>query len=68
MNAVQKAKKKLEVELNYGGIFVGNSHTTKHISMAYEQGDLPDEIGQMRRIANAFNNLANTLESTEGDE
>lgn len=59
---IEELEKQLTVQLNYGGIFVDGQCNPGHIEMAYECGDLTDEIGQMRRLASAFTNLANALE------
>ncbi len=55
---IQKAKNNLEVQLNNGGICVEGFQIPSHLSMKFEQGDLVDEIGQMRRLAAAFTELA----------
>ncbi|WP_300500756.1 hypothetical protein [Marinobacter sp.] len=57
---IEVAEKNLKVQMNYGGILHDpNDHK---LVMDYRQGDLPDEIGQMRRLAMAFNKLADALE------
>ncbi len=57
---IEAAEKRLRVQLNYGGIV--HDPEDHKLVMEYRQGDLPDEIGQMRRLASAFNSLADALE------
>lgn len=57
---IEAAEKRLRVQLNYGGIV--HDPEDHKLVMEYRQGELPDEIGQMRRLASAFNSLANALE------
>lgn len=66
MVRVEQAERNLTAQLNYGGIFIDHQHTSRHITMEYEQGDLPDEIGQMRRLAEAFTELADAREAVRG--
>ena len=63
MNEVEAAIRNLEIQLNYGGVFVDGMHTHKHISLAFEQGEQNAEVAQMRRLASAFTRLANAVES-----
>lgn len=60
MPEIEAAEKRLRVQLNYGGIV--HDPADHKLVMEYRQGDLPDEIGQMRRLASAFNELADALE------
>ena len=62
-NRVKEAENEVYQCLNYGGIFHDEAPTSKAIELAYEQGDLSDEIPQMRRLANALNELADALEA-----
>ncbi|EGR1049103.1 hypothetical protein RZ186_003335 [Vibrio cholerae] len=66
-NRVKKAENEVYQCLNYGGIFHDEAPTSKAIELAYEQGDLSDEIPQMRRLANALNELADALEEQQGE-
>ena len=59
---IKQAERHLTSKLNYGGIFVDDSPCSQKISMAYEMGDLADEVGQMRELAAAFTELADALE------
>jgi hypothetical protein len=60
INEIETAEKNLRAQLNYGGI-LHNPNDCK-LAMEYRQRDLPNEIGQMRRLAHAFNSLADALE------
>ncbi len=66
-NALKIKNANLEVHacLNYGGIFVDGSPTIKELELAYEFGDIDEEIAHMRRFAKALNNLAKALEQAE---
>lgn len=57
---VAAAEQRLRVQLNYGGII--RDPESGKLSMNFRHGDLPDEIGQMRRLASAFDSLADALE------
>lgn len=57
---IETAEKNLRVQLNYGGIV--QTPEGRMLVMEYHEGDLPDEIGQMRRLASAFSSLADALE------
>lgn len=60
---VANADRRLQMELNYGGIFVNSMCNPGHIHMEWKNGgDLEDEIGQMRRLAAAFLELADALD------
>lgn len=59
MSEIEAAEKRLRVQLNYGGIV--HDPADHKLVMEYRQGDLSDEIGQMRRLASAFNELADAL-------
>lgn len=63
MSEILASEKRLRVQLNYGGIV--HDPFDRNLVMEYQQGDLPDEIGQMRRLASAFNELADALERQE---
>lgn len=60
MSEIESAEKRLRAQLNYGGI--AHDPTDHKLVMEYRQGDLPDEIGQMRRLASAFKELADAFE------
>lgn len=60
MSDIELAEITLKAQLNYGGIL--RDPKDHKLVMDYCQGDLPDEIGQMRRLASAFNSLADALE------
>lgn len=57
---VLAAENRLSTQLNYGGI--ERDSVSGKLEMNYRPGDLPDEIGQMRRLARAFEALADSLE------
>lgn len=59
---IKKAEMEVYQCLNYGGVFHDEAPTSKAIELAYEQGDLSDEIPHMRRWAAALNELADALE------
>jgi hypothetical protein len=59
---VKQAEKKVDALLNYGGIHLDHAHSPGHLSLEYQQGDLLDEVGQMRDLAGALNELADALE------
>ncbi len=59
---IQAAEKQLTALLNYGGIYVNGGNQNRHIALAYQEGDLSDEVGQMRDLATAFSELADALE------
>ena len=54
-------------QLNYGGIFVDGCCNPGHIEMVYQQGDLIDEIGQMRRLAYSLIELSDALEEKHNE-
>lgn len=60
MTMIKEADKRLTEQLNYGGITLDPD--TNRLVMDYAQGDLTDEIGQMRRLSQAFDQLADALE------
>jgi hypothetical protein len=51
---IQEAEKRLTAQLNYGGIHLNRMHSPGHLSLEYQQGDLVDEVAQMRVLASAF--------------
>ena len=63
----KKAEKRLTALLNYGGIQLDNTNSPGYLSLEYRQGDLADEIPQMRRLAKAFSDLADALEGVPED-
>ncbi|GAB0154646.1 hypothetical protein [Marinobacterium sp. BA1] len=65
---VTQAERNLTSKLNYGGIFVDDAPCSQEITMAYEMGDLADEVGQMRDLAAAFTELADALEGKAGTD
>ena len=64
---IQEAEKRLASRLNYGGIHLNGMHSPGHLSMEYRQGDLIDEICQMRELASAFAGLADALEGVQSN-
>lgn len=60
---VKSAERQVQACLNYGGVFVGGTHTNQELELVYQQGDLKDEVPQMRRFASALNNLADALDA-----
>ena len=50
-----------------GGCQVDHMHSPGHLSFEYKDGDLKDEIGQMRALSTAFTRLANALEGVPSD-
>lgn len=60
MGSIREAEKNLTGQLNYGGLVQDSA--TRRLVLDYKQGDLVDEIGQMRRLAQAFLELADALE------
>ncbi|MDC9611624.1 HAMP domain-containing protein, partial [Pseudoalteromonas sp. GABNS16H] len=66
-SAVEQAEMALRAQLNYGGVHLDATQplrrgVSRSITFDWQSGDLPDEIGQMRRLASAFNSLADALE------
>lgn len=59
----KRAEKHVNEQLSYGGIYPGTGPFGRTLEYRYHDGDLVAEIGQMRRLADALNNLADTLES-----
>lgn len=62
---VNAAEKQVHICLNYGGVFHDGGPTSKELELAYAQGDLADEVPQMRLLAAALNELADALEEDE---
>lgn len=62
----QKAAKAVHRCFNYGGVFVGGSPTKQDLCLAYQQGDVVDEVAHMRHFADALLELANAIESDRG--
>lgn len=60
---IKLAEKHVNEQLSYGGIFPGTGPFGRTLEYRYQDGDLVDEIGQMRRLADALNSLADALES-----
>jgi len=60
---IKRAEKHVNEQLSYGGISPRNGPFGRTLQYRYQDGDLVDEIGQMRRLADALNRLANALES-----
>lgn len=60
---IKQAEKQVNEQLSYGGIFPSTGSFGRTLEYRYQDGDLLDEIGQMRRLATALNNLADALES-----
>ena len=58
-----RAEKHVNEQLSYGGIFPDTGPFGGTLEYRYLDGDLADEIGQMRRLADAFSQLADALES-----
>lgn len=66
---VKRAEREVHACLNYGGIFHDGGPTTQELELAYDLGDLSDEIPHMRRFAAALNELADALEAAaEADQ
>ncbi|OAS07773.1 hypothetical protein AYO08_10640 [Pseudomonas putida] len=62
---VKLAEKEVDACLNYGGVFHDGGPTSKELELAYEQGDLSDEVPHMRRFAAALIELADALEAED---
>lgn len=62
---ITRAEKQVNEQLSYGGILPRKGPYGRSFEYRYQEGDLLDEIGQMRRMADALNNLADTLESEQ---
>ena len=60
---IERAEKHVNEQLSYGGIFSSAGPFGSTLEYRYRDGDLVDEIGQMRRLADALNSLADALES-----
>ncbi|WP_456017470.1 hypothetical protein [Pseudomonas fluorescens] len=60
---IKQAEKRVNEQLSYGGIFPATGPFGSTLEYRYQDGDLVDEIGQMRRLASALNHLADALES-----
>ena len=60
---ISRAEKHVNEQLSYGGIFPGTGPFGGTLEYRYHDGNLADEIGQMRRLADAFSQLADALES-----
>ncbi|KIC80948.1 hypothetical protein [Pseudomonas sp. C5pp] len=65
---IKRAEKRVNEQLSYGGIFSSTGPLGSTLEYRYHDGDLDDEIGQMRRIADALGNLADALESEAAKE
>ncbi|MDL4860725.1 hypothetical protein NPJ88_000110 [Halomonas elongata] len=64
---VKQAEREVHVCLNYGGVFHDGGPTTKELELAYEQGDLKEEVPHMRRFARALSELADALEAEDSN-
>jgi hypothetical protein len=62
---VKLAEKEVHACLNYGGVFHDGGPTSKELELAYEQGELGDEVPHMRRFAAALSELADALEAED---
>ncbi|MNJ41092.1 hypothetical protein D3C81_1937420 [compost metagenome] len=60
---IKRAEKHVNEQLSYGGIFPGSGPFGSTLEYRYQDGNPEDEIDQMRRLADALNQLANALES-----
>lgn len=60
---IRRAEKQVNEQLSYGGIVPSTGPFGGTLEYRYQDGDLVDEIGQIRRLASALNNLADALES-----
>lgn len=60
---IERAAKHVNEQLSYGGIFPSTGPFGSTLEYRYQDGDLVDEISQMRRLADALNSLADALES-----
>ncbi|MGX1201158.1 hypothetical protein [Marinobacter sp. MBR-105] len=59
---IAAAEKRVHGFLNYGGIHLEHTPAPGILTLEYQQGDLKDEIGNMRGMADALNELADALE------
>lgn len=59
---VNDAEKRVIALLNYGGIHLDPTHSPGRLTLEYQQGDLSDEVGLMRDLAQALTDLADALE------
>ena len=62
---VKLAEKEVHACLNYGGVFHNGGPTSHELELAYDQGDMADEVPHMRRFAAALNELADALEAED---
>jgi len=62
-NELAQAEQRLESLLNYGGIHLDDTQIPTRLTFQYQDGDVADEIAQMRRIGNAFLELADRVEA-----
>lgn len=60
---IDRAAKQVNEQLSYGGIFPDTGPFGRTLELRYQDGDLVDEVGQMRRLADALNQLADALEN-----
>lgn len=60
---IKRAEKHVNEQLSYGGVFPSIGPFGRTLEYRYQDGDLVDEIGQMRRLAKALSDLADALES-----
>jgi len=60
---IKRAEKQVNEQLSYGGIVPSIGALGGTLEYRYQDGDLVDEIGQIRRLAAALSNLADALES-----
>jgi len=60
---VASAEQRLESLLNYGGIHLDDTQVPPRLTLQYQDGDVVDEVAQMRRIGHAFLELADRVEA-----
>jgi hypothetical protein len=60
---IKRAEKHANEQLSYGGVLPSIGPFGSMLEYRYQDGDLLDEIGQMRRLAKALGDLADVLES-----
>lgn len=59
---IHSAERELQNLLNYGGINLTQPPSPGRLSIDFRQGDLSQEIRQMRRLSDAFSRLADALQ------
>ncbi|MBI6750378.1 hypothetical protein [Pseudomonas syringae] len=67
-NWVKQAEKEVHACLNYGSVLHDKTPTSKELELAYQHGDLSDQVSYMRRFAAALNELAEALEAQDDSD